>query len=501
MNTVQARQLLARLNGMGVVPKGIAADSRTVAAGDLFVACPGFSTDGRRFIADAVSRGAAAVLWEAEDGAWPPAVSAPNLPVQGLRELVGHLADQVFGEPSRRLWVAGVTGTNGKTTVSQWIARALQELGAGCGVIGTLGCGFPGQLEAGLHTTPDAVDVHRQLDRLERAGADATAMEVSSIGLDQGRINGVRFDVAIHTNLTRDHLDYHGSMENYARAKALLFARPEIHAAVINADDAFGRQQAELLLARDIPVIAYTLERARLGETAGAGYLLADNLITTAAGQHFELVWGDERIPMSPNSIGAFNVSNMLAVIGTLLARGVELSEAAGVVAHLAAPEGRMQLFGGIAEPLLVVDYAHTPDALAQVLAATRPTAEARGGRLVCVFGCGGDRDAGKRPLMGEVASRLADRVIVTSDNPRGEDPAAIIADIAAAAPGAETMLDRAQAIQQALDGASADDVVVVAGKGHENYQEAGGVRRPYSDLEQARLALAAWRAAAGAAP
>jgi len=495
-----ARQLLAQLNGMGVVPRGIAADSRVVAAGDLFVACPGFSTDGRRYIADAVARGAAAVLWEAEDGAWPQAVSAPNLAVHGLRELVGHLADQLYNEPSRRLWVAGVTGTNGKTTVSQWIARALQELGAHCGVIGTLGCGFPGRLEAGIHTTPDAVDVHRQLDRLARAGADSVAMEVSSIGLDQGRINGVRFDIAIHTNLTRDHLDYHGSMENYARAKAVLFARPEIHAAVINADDAFGREQAERLLARDVRVVAYTLERARLGQLPGAEYLLADDLITTASGQHFELVWRGDRIPMRPNSIGAFNVSNMLAVIGTLLARGVEIEEAAGVVAHLAAPEGRMQLFGGVAEPLVVVDYAHTPDALAQVLAATRPTAAARRGRLLCVFGCGGDRDAGKRPLMGEVASRLADHVIITSDNPRGEDPAAIIAEIAAAAPDAETIVERAQAIRHALEGAAADDVIVVAGKGHEGYQEAAGVRRPYSDLEQARLALDAWRGVAGAA-
>ncbi|MCB1895153.1 MAG: UDP-N-acetylmuramoyl-L-alanyl-D-glutamate--2,6-diaminopimelate ligase [Zoogloeaceae bacterium] len=496
MTTERARDLLARLESAGVRPRGISADSRAVSPGDLFVAYPGFSNDGRRFIGDAVARGAAAVLWEADGGEWPGERDLPNLPVPQLRDQVGDLADQIFNEPSRRLWVAGVTGTNGKTTVSQWIGRATQELGGRCAIIGTLGCGFPGALEPGLHTTPDAVDVHRQLDRFARAGADCAAMEVSSIGLDQGRVNGVRFDLAIHTNLTRDHLDYHGDMASYARAKARLFDTEGISAAVINADDAFGRQQAQILIARGVRVIAYGLDGGRTADLPGAEFVLADDMKHTIAGQQFQLCWQGRRLPMSPQSIGTFNVSNMLAVIACLLVRGVVLDEAARVVGHLRAPEGRMQLLGGVAEPLVVVDYAHTPDALTQVLEATRATAQTREGRLICVFGCGGDRDAGKRPLMGEVASRLADDVILTSDNPRGEDPESILAEIAVAAPDAECIVDRSAAIRHALLAAAADDVVVLAGKGHENYQEIKGVRRPYSDIAQARDALTAWRAA-----
>ncbi|MCB1888422.1 MAG: UDP-N-acetylmuramoyl-L-alanyl-D-glutamate--2,6-diaminopimelate ligase [Rhodocyclaceae bacterium] len=494
MSLGRAIALLEQLSALGAHPAGISADSRAVAPGDLFLAYPGFSSDGRAFIGDAVARGASAVLWEADDAHPPEALDVPNLPVQGLRDLVGYLADQVVGEPSRRLWVAGVTGTNGKTTVSQWLARSLQELGGRCGVIGTLGSGFPGALESGLHTTPDAVDVHRQLARFVSEDADAAALEVSSIGLDQGRVNGVRFDVAIHTNLTRDHLDYHGTMAAYADAKARFFAWPDLSAAVINADDRFGAEQIAGLRAAGVRVIAYTLDAARPGGSCGSEWLWADGMANTVAGQRFDLHWGARSVPLAPNSVGAFNVSNMMAVVGALLARGVDFDEAAGVVGRMTAPEGRMQLIGGVAEPLVVVDYAHTPDALAQVLSATRPTAAARGGRLICVFGCGGDRDPGKRPMMGEVAARLADRVYVTSDNPRGEAPDDIIAQIAAAAPGACCMADRADAIRAAMREAGPDDVVLLAGKGHENYQEARGVRRPFSDLDEARRALDRWR-------
>jgi len=491
----RATAILAELAALGAAPLGLTADSRAVSAGDLFLAYPGFSTDGRRFIADAAARGAVAVLWEAEGGIWPPSCTVPNLAVEGLRDLVGHLADQIYGEPSRQLWVAGVTGTNGKTTVSQWIARSLQELDTRCGVVGTLGCGFPGALESGLHTTPDAVDVHRHLDRFRRQGATAVAMEVSSIGLDQGRVNGVRFDVAIHTNLTRDHLDYHGTMAAYADAKARFFAWPGLAAAVINADDRFGCEQVPVLKAAGVRVIAYTLDAERRHDLPGVEWLWAEGMANTIAGQRFDLHWGEQRVPMAPNSVGAFNVSNMMAVVGALLARGIAFDEAATQVGRMTAPEGRMQLLGGVAEPLVVVDYAHTPDALAQVLKATRPTAAARHGRLVCVFGCGGDSDPGKRPMMGEVAAQLADHVIITSDNPRGEAPDEIIRQIAAAAPAAECIGDRVQAIAAAMAAAGADDVIVLAGKGHENYQEIMGVRRPFSDLEEARRALDRWRA------
>ncbi len=495
MSHERAIALLEQLSALGANPGGISADSRAVVQGDLFLAYPGFSSDGRRFIADAAARGASAVLWEAEDGDWPDGLDLPNLPVPGLRDQAGYLADRIHGEPSRRLWVAGVTGTNGKTTVSQWLARSLHELGDRCGVIGTLGCGFPGALESGLHTTPDAADVHRQLARFARQHATGAALEVSSIGLDQGRVNGVRFDVAIHTNLTRDHLDYHGTMEAYAEAKARFFAWPGLSAAVINADDRFGASQVDGLQAAGVRVIAYTLDPTRRSGLGGVEWLSADGMANTIAGQRFDLHWQGRSVPLAPNSVGAFNVSNMMAVVGALLARGVDFDEAAGVVGRMTAPEGRMQLMGGVAEPLVVVDYAHTPDALAQVLSATRPTARARGGRLVCVFGCGGDRDPGKRSMMGEVATRLADAVIVTSDNPRGEDPHEIIAQIAAAAPGATCIADRAQAIREAMAHAGPDDVVVLAGKGHESYQEVKGVRSPFSDLEEARRALERWRA------
>lgn len=493
MSSADVAHTLERLAQLGVAPGGVSADSRAVSAGDLFLAYPGFRSDGRAFIADALRRGASAVLWEAQDGQWPAGCDAPNLAVDGLRLKAGHFADKIFGEPSRHLWVAGVTGTNGKTTVSQWIARALDELGCRCGVIGTLGSGFPDRLEAGLHTTPDPVDVHRQLAKFVRDRGEAAAAEVSSIGMDQGRVNGVRFQVAIHTNLTRDHLDYHGTMERYAEAKAKFFDLPGLRAAIINIDDAFGLTQARRLLSQGQRVIAYSRVPGNAQALTGAELLLADELRTTVAGQQFVLCWQGRRIAMHPRSVGNFNVSNMLAVIGALLVKGVDLADAADAVGRLSAPEGRMQLIGGVAEPLVIVDYAHTPDALAQVLEAARATANARQGRLLCVFGCGGDRDAGKRPLMGEVARRLADQVVLTSDNPRSEDPLRILAEIALGAPEAEQIVERERAIAHALAAASHNDVVVLAGKGHEPYQEVMGQRRAYSDIAQARAALAGW--------
>ncbi len=495
-----AADILGRLRAAGVEPQGIRADSRRIAAGEVFAAWPGVASDGRRFLGTAVERGAAALLWESGDGFEPGPQPVPSLPVAGLRALVGHLAHEIYGCPSQRLWLAGVTGTNGKTTVSQMLARALQELGTSCAVIGTLGNGFPDALEDSLNTTPDAAELHRLLAQYLAAGADAVAMEVSSIGLDQGRVNGALFDVAVFTNLSRDHLDYHLSMEAYAAAKLRLFDFPALSCSVINLDDPCGLQLARRLLAAGGEVIGYTLDAATATALPGARVLFADALHVAAAGMRFTLRWQEQEADLSVLQVAPFNVSNLLAVSGALLARGVDFEEMLPVIARLQPPAGRMQLLGGVCEPLVVVDYAHTPDALEQVLRSLQATVASRGGRLVCVFGCGGDRDPGKRPLMGEVVRRCADRVLITSDNPRTEDPQRIIDEVAAGAgTAAERIVDRAQAIRSAIRGANANDVVVIAGKGHEAYQEVHGERAPFSDLEHATAALQGWQATGAA--
>ncbi|MDX5446496.1 MAG: UDP-N-acetylmuramoyl-L-alanyl-D-glutamate--2,6-diaminopimelate ligase [Zoogloeaceae bacterium] len=485
---LQVRDLLERLQAAGVTPSGLQSDSRRIAPGDLFLAMPGANADGRDHVDAALAAGAAAVVYETADGGMLSGLAVPCFGVNGLRELSGYLAHEFHGRPSEEVWVAGVTGTNGKTTSSQWLAQALEVTGCRCGVIGTLGWGVPGMLEPLLNTTPDALAVHNMLASFRDGGTRAVAMEVSSIGLDQGRVNGVRFAVAMFTNLTRDHLEYHGDMESYAQAKARLFDLPDVEHAVINIDDAFGLSLARKLVARCMHVIAYTREGASL---TGAEVLAAHDVLNTPTGLRFTASWHGESAEIALGMVGEFNVSNALAVIGALLARGIAFDEAARAAGRLVPPPGRMQLFGGVGEPLVLVDYAHTPDALGKVLAAARETASGRGGRLVCVFGCGGDRDPGKRPLMGEVASRLADAVLVTSDNPRNEDPR-MIADMVMAGcdANARCELDRAAAIAQVVREAGSNDVVVIAGKGHEPYQEIKGQRQPFSDAEQATAAL-----------
>ena len=495
----QAQDLLAQLAAAGVEVTQLCLDSRKVCAGDVFLACPGHRVDGRRFIVDAVHAGAAAVLWERDGHVWDDSLQVPNIAVDGLASLAGHLANEVCGRPSEALWLVGVTGTNGKTSVTQWLSRAFAALGRKCGVIGTLGIGFPGALKASVNTTPDSLTLHRTLAEFRAAKADVAAMEVSSIGLDQERLNGAHFDVAVLTNLTRDHLDYHGSMELYGAAKARLFDMPGLRAAVLNLDDHFGVEQARRLAGRGLQVIGYTLNPTNAEVAPVNRLIVAERLTTTAAGIRFTARSGNESADLYPNLVGQFNVSNLLAVIGTLLASGFSLEDAATVAEDLTPPQGRMQTLGGVGDPLVVVDYAHSPDALEQVLTAVRPTARARNGRLVCVFGCGGDRDPGKRPLMGEVARRLADKVVLTSDNPRGEDPGLILQAIAAGVgEGAEIIPDRAEAIRSAILAAAADDVIVIAGKGHEAYQEIQGIRHPFSDVDQTRAALETWNEAQG---
>jgi len=475
---------LAQLARQGAMIQRLAADSRRCAPGVAFFAYPGERADGRRFIPDAIAQGAAAVLWEAGGFAWNPAWRVPNVGVPGLRGAAGALAHEFYGRPSQALWTCGVTGTNGKTTCTQWIAAALGAAGAKCGVIGTLGTGFPGRLEDARNTTPDALELHRTLAEMRRQGAVAVAMEVSSHGLQQGRVSGVAFDCALFTNLSHDHLDYHGTMDAYAAAKARLFDAAGLACAVLNLDDVFGAQLAQRLAARGVRTIGYSLvSPAATREFLFASAVEEGRVTITSS-------WGEAQAVLG--ALGRFNVSNALGVVGALVARGMAFAEAVRRLAELPEVPGRMQRLGGENAPLVVIDYAHSPDALEQVLRTLRPVAEARGGRLVAVFGAGGERDRAKRAPMGAAASRLADRIVLTSDNPRGEDPLAILREIEAGV-GAphEVEPDRARAIDSAIAAAAAADVVLLAGKGHEACQEIAGQRLPFSDAEAARAALA----------
>lgn len=477
------RSDLAALATLGVRVTGVRCDSRQVRPGDLFVAYAGERSDGRRFIADAIHAGAVAVLWERSGFEWDARWQVPNVAMDGLRQKLGTIADHVYGHPSQHLWIAGVTGTNGKTSCSHWIAQVLGRSGRPTAVIGTLGSGFPGQLAAATHTTPDAAVIHERLSELLAAGASGAAMEVSSHGLDQGRVNGVAFAAALFTNLSHDHLDYHGSMERYAAAKAKLFHWPGLQHAVINLDDAFGAQLAASLDRNRTNVIGYGLGKGEI-----AGHKL--DLSRRGLSLEIETPWGP--VAVRSRLLGGFNASNLLGVLGVLLAAGLDPREAAESLADLEPVAGRLQQLNLPGKPLVVVDYAHTPDALQKVLETLRGVL-APGARLICVFGCGGERDAGKRPLMGEVATRLADCSIVTSDNPRSEDPFEIIRQIVAGAhPGYVVEEDRASAIGRAVMLARPQDVVLIAGKGHEPYQEIAGVRLPFSDIDVAQLALRA---------
>jgi UDP-N-acetylmuramoyl-L-alanyl-D-glutamate--2,6-diaminopimelate ligase len=476
--------LADRLAQLGVPLVDLTTDSRQVKLGSVFLAYPGSALDGRAYIADAIARGAAAVIWERQGFAWDPRWDVPNLAIENLRACASEIAGLVFGDASAKLWMVGVTGTNGKTSVAQWVAQAFDGLGRRAAVLGTLGNGLVGERAEAKNTTPDPVVLQRELADYLRRGAKVAAMEVSSHGLDQGRAAGIKFDVAVFTNLTRDHLDYHGTMEAYAEAKYRLFSARGVGRAVINVDDGWGRRFADRLRGSPVDVIGYGRQ---------AGRLRAPQVSQTEAGLRLRVEgdWGSGEV--SAPVLGAFNVANFLAVIATLLASGVELDAALGAAARLKPVPGRLERLGGSGLPLVVVDYAHTPDALEKALEAVRPVVAA-GRRLLCVFGCGGERDAGKRPIMGGVAARLADHVIVTSDNPRGEDPQAIIGQVMAGVPGgnAEAVADRQVAIFTAIHQAAPGDVVLLAGKGHETYQEIAGVRHPFSDAEVALAALEA---------
>ena len=491
-----ANWLAARVRG------ALRTDSRRVLPLDGFVAWPGQALDGRQFVPAALAAGAAACLVEAQGAAAFAFTDERIAALPGLKATAGAVADAYFAQPSAQLDIVATTGTNGKTSTAWWMAQALTLLGRRCGVIGTLGIGeppdaLPGAAPAQLQdtglTTPDPFTLHGALRGMVDQGFAACAIEASSIGIVEHRLVALRVRVALFTNFTQDHLDYHASMGAYWAAKRELFACPGLRAAAINIDDDAGAALAAELQGAGLDLWTVSLH--------GAARLRAQGLTYVDAGLAFDVVEGDTRLTVRTRLVGEFNASNVLVVMAGLRALGVSLVDAAGAAAAMTPVPGRLQRVAG-ADIEVVVDYAHTPDALEKVLRALRPLAAARGGQLWCVFGCGGNRDALKRPLMGAIAARGADHVVLTSDNPRHEAPSAILAQILAGVTGhdeVDVIEDRRAAILGAVLEAAAGDVVLLAGKGHEDYQDVAGVKRPFSDLEQAQAALRQ-RVAAGTA-
>jgi UDP-N-acetylmuramoyl-L-alanyl-D-glutamate--2,6-diaminopimelate ligase len=499
--------LLWLLDGIAKLPASdarvsdLTLDSREVRAGSLFFALRGQHSHGLQFAADAAARGASVVLWDSqgelhEDLARAAAALAANasllvVPVAGLRQLVGRIADRFFGWPSSYMRIVGITGTNGKTTCAYLLAQALTRLKSDAAYIGTIGWGRIGALQTPTHTTPDAVSVHRQLAKLRALGVRDVSMEVSSHALDQGRVDGVRFHSAAFTNLTRDHLDYHPSMQAYGGAKARLFAFADLQHIVINIGDAFGRELA-LRLGGRVALTAVWVGACDSGWLADRSLHAGDVAlglqgISMSVGGTFGALRATTRL------LGRFNAENSVIVLASLVGLGVPLADAATALAACTAPPGRLEVIEstGPAKPMAVIDYAHTPDALAKALSALR---EHCTGALWCVFGCGGDRDPGKRPLMGTIADELADQIIVTDDNPRSENPETITREISGGIKvhAARIIHDRGEAIGTALKEASASDIVLIAGKGHEDYQIYGATRRSFSDRREARRYLGA---------
>lgn len=469
-------------------------DSRQIRPGDGFIAWPGAATDGRAHIGDALSRGAVACLVEHEG---VEAFALQGLPVaalHGLKAATGLIAADWFDQPTQRLDVLAVTGTNGKTSTSWWLAEALNVLSkheltaqGGCALVGTLGMGTPPALTSTGMTTPDPVRLQRAFQQFADAGRTACAIEASSIGLAEHRMAGTRIRVALFTNFTQDHLDYHPGMAAYWQAKSVLFDWPGLQAAVVNIDDARGAELHATLADRLLDLWSVSI--------TGPARLAARDISMGEGGLRFTVAEGVHTHVLQTRVIGQYNVSNLLGVLAGLRALGVPLQHALYACAQLSPVPGRMEQIHHPGQPLVAVDYAHTPDALDKALQALRPIAQERGGQLWCVFGCGGDRDAGKRPLMGAVAQHHADRVVVTSDNPRSEDPAAILHQILQGTIAGNTVRaepDRAAAIALAIAEAAPADVVLIAGKGHEDTQETAGVRLPFSDMAHAQIALQA---------
>lgn len=469
-------------------------DSRQLEAGDVFVALQGARFDGLSFAPVAAARRASCIVCDRREDARHKCAGLAFAEVENLHARLGSIASLYYGNPSAAMRGVAITGTNGKTSTSHWTAALLTRLGMPAAAIGTVGTFLQErQIESAGLTTPDAATLQLTLKKLVQERAQAFALEASSIGLVRHRLDGTALETAVFTNLTRDHLDYHKTFEEYERAKALLFEWPTLKTAVINADDAAGRRLIGRVLQRGLRTIATSLRADCV--VPGCEMLLANNILPAETGMHFELLWQGRAHEIRSHVFGRFNVSNLLETAAAALSLGFDVEDVCRVLEELQPPAGRMQSTRSEDGLLVVVDYAHTPDALEKVLGALRETARNRGGRLLCVFGAGGDRDAGKRPLMGEVASRLADRCVITSDNPRSEEPRVIAEAVASGVDAARRacvamMLDRKEAIVESVCAAEACDVVLIAGKGHETYQEVAGVRHHFDDLETAREAF-----------
>jgi UDP-N-acetylmuramoyl-L-alanyl-D-glutamate--2,6-diaminopimelate ligase len=490
--------LLWLLDGIATVPAiesrsvvDLTLDSREARTGSLFFALPGRTVHGLKFAAEAAARGAGVVLWEPSADVEPPKLPATVFAaaIPGLKGLVGRIADRFFNWPSSQLRITGITGTNGKTTCAYLLAQCLERLGSQAAYMGTIGWGRIASLERPTLTTPDVVTLHRQLARLRASGVHEVAMEVSSQGLDQNRLDGVRFHAGAFTNLSRDHLDYHGTMAAYGAAKVRLFDAPDLKHIIVNVGDAFGRECARKLAGR-VPLTAIWIGAGESGWLAERA-LCATHVTLDVRGVSMQLEGSFGKAEVATRLLGRFNAENALVVIACLLSLGTSLAEAARVLAECVPPPGRMEVIesAGHDKPMAVIDYAHTPDALAKALGALR---EHCTGALWCVFGCGGDRDPGKRSIMGAIADEFADRIIVTDDNPRSENPKAITRAIASGIKSrvARVIHDRGEAIGTALKEAEARDVVLIAGKGHEDYQIYGDARRSFSDRREAQRYL-----------
>ena len=467
--------------------KALILDSRKVTPGALFIAFKGTVSDGRDFIAAAIQNGAAAILCAAEDAPALPKAAIPILKISDLQNKLGEMAARFYAHPARTIPVLGVTGTSGKTSCTHFLSQALTELKQPCGLIGTLGSGFFGKLGAAGLTTPDAITLQATLRNFVDQGAKAVAMDVSSHSIDQGRVNGMPFELGIFTNLSQDHLDYHHDMATYAAVKKRLFTELPTKLAIINVEDPIGLSYLAPV-AKLKPVIAYSIEKVALPVDIEAVYTKTAKFSLHGINAQVVTPWGEGELELA--LIGRFNLSNALAVIAALGSLKFTLPEILMAIRHLRPVSGRMQIVSEPNEPLVVVDYAHKPDALLQVLKALNAHKK---GKLICVFGCGGERDRAKRPIMARIAEENADQVIVTNDNPRHEAPAAIVAEIMSGFKHPERVTveyDRANAIAFALQSASNDDCILIAGKGGETYQLIGDESRPFCDATVAKSIL-----------
>ena len=477
-------------------------DSRQIAVREeeksAFIAWPGTSVDARAFIPEALSHGAVAALMEAQNAPQALLGNASITSYAGLKAASGEIASEFYNQPSTRLNVIAITGTNGKTSSSWWLAQALSNLPAAhrqtCAVVGTLGTGLIGHLEHNGLTTPDPVLLQERFQAFVQLGCKAVAVEASSIGIAEGRLNGTHIHTAVFTNFTQDHLDYHGTMEAYWQAKSALFDWPHLKTAVINIDDAQGLTLMDQLQERVthelIDIWTFGIERA--------ARIQAQNITMTAQGLAFDVIEGNEIAHLKTNLVGRYNISNLLGVIASMRSLGVPLIACIQACSSVTPVPGRLEIVSQATEPLTLIDYAHTPDALEKVLLALREMSDARSGVLWCLFGCGGNRDATKRPMMGATAKRFADKVVITSDNPRDEQPSAIVSQILLGTgedSSIQVQVDRALAISETIAQAKASDVIVIAGKGHENYQEITGIKTRFSDQAHARAALTTWSA------